>query len=103
MDGTRDGDGRKPRGESGGTEGTRQYCRSRVRVWIDIDNAPHVQIFRPIISRLRERGATVEVTSRGRTFVPELLQAAGIDHTLISRGQPAGVLATAGALLGRSL
>ncbi len=74
-----------------------------MRVWIDIDNAPHVQIFRPIISRLRERGATVEVTSRGRTFVPELLQAAGIEHTLISRGQPAGVFAKAGTLLGRTL
>jgi len=74
-----------------------------VRVWIDIDNAPHVQIFRPIISRLRQRGATVEVTSRGRTFVPELLQAAGIEHTLISRGQPEGPIAKAMALAGRAL
>jgi uncharacterized protein len=74
-----------------------------VRVWIDIDNAPHVQIFRPIISRLRDRGAVVEVTSRGRTFVPELLHAAGIEHTLISRGQPAGIFAKAGAVIGRTL
>lgn len=74
-----------------------------MKVWIDIDNAPHVQIFRPIISRLRERGATVEVTSRGRTFVPELLQAAGIDHTLIARGQPSGFAAKSAALMTRAI
>jgi predicted glycosyltransferase len=74
-----------------------------VRVWVDIDNAPHVQIFRPIIAQLRERGATVEVTSRGRTFVPELLQAAGIEHTLITRGQPKGPIAKAVALATRAL
>ena len=74
-----------------------------MKVWIDIDNAPHVQVFRPIITQLRERGAAVEVTSRGRTFVPELLQAAGIEHTVISRGQPEGMVAKAGALMGRTL
>lgn len=73
-----------------------------MRVWIDVDNAPHVQIFRPIIGRLREKGAEVSVTARGRTFVPELLQAASIDHTIIGRGQPRGVAAKATALAGRA-
>jgi predicted glycosyltransferase len=73
-----------------------------VRVWIDVDNAPHVQIFRPIIQRLRERGAEIAVTARDRTYVPELLQAAGIPHTIIGRGQPKGVAAKAAALAGRT-
>jgi uncharacterized protein len=74
-----------------------------VRVWIDIDNAPHVQLFRPIISRLRERGASVEITSRDRTFVPELLRAAGIEHTVIERGQPSAPLDKATALARRAI
>lgn len=74
-----------------------------MRVWIDIDNAPHVLIFRPIISKLRERGATVEVTSRGRAFVPELLRDAGIESALIGRGQPDGTLQKAWALGSRTV
>jgi predicted glycosyltransferase len=73
-----------------------------VRVWIDVDNAPHVQIFRPIIRRLRERGAEVSVTARNRTFVPELLRAAGIEHTVIGHGQPKGFAAKATAIAGRT-
>lgn len=73
-----------------------------MRVWIDIDNAPHVNIFRPIIRRLRERGAEVSVTARDRTFVPELLRAASIDHTIIGRGQPRGSIAKAAALAARA-
>jgi hypothetical protein len=73
-----------------------------VRVWIDVDNAPHVQIFRPIIRRLRERGADVQVTARDRTFVPELLRSAGIEHTVIGRGQPKGIAAKTAAIAGRT-
>ncbi len=74
-----------------------------MRVWIDIDNAPHVAIFRPIIGRLRERGAEVIVTARDRTFVPEMLRKAGIAHTVIGRGQPKGSPAKAAALAGRAV
>jgi uncharacterized protein len=73
-----------------------------VRVWIDIDNAPHVQIFRPIIRRLEEKGAEVQVTARDRTYVPDLLRAASIEHTIIGRGQPRGAAAKATALAGRA-
>lgn len=73
-----------------------------MRVWVDVDNAPHVQIFRPIIRRLRERGADVVVTARDRTYVPDLLRAASIDHTVIGKGQPKGAAAKATALAGRA-
>ncbi len=74
-----------------------------MRVWIDVDNAPHVQIFRPIIRELRERGAEVGVTARDRTYVPQLLEAASIEYTLVGRGQPHGTAAKATALAGRML
>jgi hypothetical protein len=74
-----------------------------MKAWVDIDNAPHVQLFRPIISRLRELGAEVEVTSRNRTFVGDLLDAASIKHTVIGQGQPSGFGAKAAALASRTL
>jgi hypothetical protein len=73
-----------------------------MRVWIDIDNAPHVQIFRPIVESLRSSGAEVEVTARDRTFVPQLLDAAGIDHTVIGRGQPRDPLSKVAAIASRT-
>jgi predicted glycosyltransferase len=73
-----------------------------VRVWIDVDNAPHVQVFRPIIAELKKRGADVDVTARNRTFVPELLHAAGIEHHVIGEGQPRGGVAKAAALARRT-
>lgn len=74
-----------------------------MNVWIDVDNAPHVLIFRPIIERLKAQGASVTVTARGRTYVPEMLQIAGIPHTVIGRGQPDGMGAKSAALASRAL
>jgi predicted glycosyltransferase len=74
-----------------------------MNAWIDIDNAPHVAIFAPIIRDLRAEGASVHVTARARTFVPELLEQAGIAHDIIGRGQPVGFFAKAGAVGTRSL
>ena len=73
-----------------------------MKVWIDIDNAPHVQIFRPIIAALRERGAEVEVTARDRTYVSQMLDSAGISSTVIGRGQPRGFLGKLAALSTRT-
>ena len=69
-----------------------------MNVWIDVDNAPHVQIFRPIIHRLAAQGANVTVTARSRTYVPQLLDAAGIEHTIVGEGQPRGTAAKALAM-----
>ena len=74
-----------------------------MKVWIDVDNAPHVQIFRPIIQELGRSGATVIVTARSRTYVPQLLATAGIEHTVIGEGQPKGTPAKALALAARVL
>ena len=34
------------------------------RIWIDLDNSPHVPFFRPIISELKGRGCTLIITAR---------------------------------------
>lgn len=45
----------------------------------------HVLVLRPIIERLRERGHTVEVTSRDYAQTQALLDLHGIEHTPIGR------------------
>lgn len=42
------------------------------RIWIDMDNSPHVPFFRPIISELEKRGCTVILTARRAFQVCEL-------------------------------
>jgi predicted glycosyltransferase len=73
-----------------------------MNVWIDIDNAPHVAVFAPVIRDLRAQGAQVSVTARARTFVPEMLDRAGIAYEVIGRGQPSGFLAKACAVSARA-
>jgi predicted glycosyltransferase len=51
---------------------------------------------------LRSSGTEVEVTARDRTFVPQLLDAAGIAHTVIGRGQPRGALSKVAAIASRT-
>lgn len=49
-------------------------------IWFDLDNTPHVPLFRPVLSRLRDRGVEVVVTSRPFAQTEQLLQLWGIDH-----------------------
>ncbi len=44
------------------------------RVWIDIDNSPHVPFFLPIIDELRKQGIDVTLTARDAYQVRELLE-----------------------------
>jgi predicted glycosyltransferase len=43
------------------------------KIWIDLDNSPHVPFFLPIIEKLRERGHKVILTARDSYQVCELL------------------------------
>jgi len=56
------------------------------KIWIDLDNSPHVPFFVPIIHELEDRGYRVWVTASGRYQVSELAIMHGIPHTLISTG-----------------
>src|SRR5258707_12730951 len=43
------------------------------KIWIDIDNSPHVPFFLPIIDELKKRGFEVELTARDIYQVCQLL------------------------------
>ena len=44
------------------------------RIWINLDNSPHVPFFIPIIEELRKRGHEVLLTARDAYQVRELLE-----------------------------
>jgi uncharacterized protein len=47
--------------------------KTKKKVWIDLDNSPHVPFFLPIIKRLEQSGYIVELTARDSYQVCELL------------------------------
>jgi len=55
------------------------------KIWIDLDNSPHVPFFVPIIEELQQRGYSVLITARDAFQVCELAQAANLDYTRIGR------------------
>ncbi len=52
-------------------------------IWVDIDNSPHVPLFRPIIAELRRRGEEVFITSRLHAQTEELLELWKIPHAVV--------------------
>jgi hypothetical protein len=48
--------------------------RNRRRIWIDLDNSPHVPFFAPIIRELESRGYSVRLTARDAFQVKELIE-----------------------------
>jgi len=59
-----------------------------MRIWIDIDNSPHVPFFAPILEELKRRGHDVIVTSRQYAQTRELLESHQIDFLEV--GEHAG-------------
>jgi len=57
----------------------------RRKIWIDLDNSPHVPFFRPIIDELRARGYDLFVTARDAYQVRELLEYYGVEGKVIGR------------------
>lgn len=56
---------------------------SRKKIWIDIDNSPHVPFFIPIIEQLQERGHEVLLTARNSYQVCELLEFHHLDCKVV--------------------
>lgn len=63
----------------------RQPRRAGARIWIDLDNTPHVPFFMPIIAELRERGHEVVVTARDAFQVCDLADFHGLKYCKIGR------------------
>jgi predicted glycosyltransferase len=57
----------------------------RKKIWIDLDNSPHVPFFVPIIPELRARGIELFITARDSYQVVELLKYYGIEARVIGR------------------
>ncbi|MEI6126679.1 MAG: DUF354 domain-containing protein [Pseudomonadota bacterium] len=55
------------------------------KVWIDLENSPHVPFFRPIIDEFRKRNIEVVVTSRDCFETQKLLKFFRISHTEIGK------------------
>jgi len=65
-----------------------ETSRSRInprRIWIDIDNSPHVPFFDPIIETLRKNGHEVIVTARDAYQVRELMELHKLSCTFIGK------------------
>lgn len=55
------------------------------KIWVDLDNSPHVPFFRPIIERLRKRNYEVLVTGRDAYQVRELVEFYGLSANIVGR------------------
>ncbi len=74
-----------------------------MRVWVDLTNSPHVLVMRPVIERLRGRGAEVQVTARDFAQTLGLLDRERIAHTAIGHHRGERLGAKAVGLAQRSL
>lgn len=60
-----------------------QVRRSNRKVWIDLENSPHIPFFEPIIKELEARGCEVVLTARDCFQVCELADMAGLKYRKI--------------------
>ena len=72
-------------------------------IWFDLDNSPHVPLFRPILEELKKRRVDYIVTARDFAQTKELLELWGIPHSMVgkhgvsrTRLEPKGVVTVAG-------
>jgi predicted glycosyltransferase len=63
----------------------KQIAVSSKRVWIDLDNSPHVPFFAPIIRELERRGHSVVVTARDFAQVTQLAELMHLRYTTVGR------------------
>jgi predicted glycosyltransferase len=57
----------------------------RKKIWIDLDNSPHVPFFVPIIQELKDKGFEIFLTARDSYQVCELLEYYGIHARVIGK------------------
>jgi predicted glycosyltransferase len=60
-------------------------ARTKGKIWIDLDNSPHVPFFAPIIEELQNRNYSVVVTARDCFQVRELADLFHLNYKLIGR------------------
>ena len=65
--------------------GRRRPLTDRGKIWIDLDNSPHVPFFAPIIDELENRGYSLVLTARDCSQVRELADLFRLNYKLIGR------------------
>lgn len=60
---------------------------TRPKIWIDLDNSPHVPFFAPIIEELQNHGCSIAVTARDAFQVRELAELFHLHYKLVGRHQ----------------
>lgn len=73
------------------------------KIWIDLDNSPHVPFFAPIISELERKGHTVWVTARDRFQIAELAAMHNIPNVMVGRDYGKSKLVKYAGLMYRTL
>ena len=63
-----------------------------MKIWIDLDNSPHVLFFTPIIRELERSGIEVIVTVRESAQTEDLARMHGLRFTVIGKHYPTGNL-----------
>src|SRR5665213_3004837 len=58
---------------------------TRRKIWIDLDNTPHIPFFLPIIEQLKEQGYEVFLTARDIYQVCDMLEMHHLTCTVIGR------------------
>lgn len=58
---------------------------SRPKIWVDLDNSPHVPFFVPIIEELQGHGYAIFLTARDCFQVSDLIKLHGLDCPVIGR------------------
>jgi len=66
-------------------EQIRKTSTPAAKIWIDLDNTPHVPFFIPIIAELKRRGHEVVLTARDAFQVCELADECGLAYLRIGR------------------
>lgn len=58
---------------------------AKPKIWIDLDNTPHVPFFEPILEELKSRGYPVLVTARDAFQVCDLADEKGLEYIRVGR------------------
>jgi uncharacterized protein len=58
---------------------------AKLKIWIDLENTPHIPFFKPIIRELTNKGYQVVLTARDAFQVCELAQRSGLSFETIGR------------------
>lgn len=71
--------------ENGAVKNGAVAGKSKKKIWIDMDNTPHVPFFEPIMQELKARGFEVLVTARDAFQVCDLADKKGLSYLKVGR------------------